>query len=767
MKGSRQLTADSSQLRSKTSGAQHFPAWVPPLILFLAVLTLFGSFLSPSTHQVLSKWGEDMTADYTGWRQFGFGELRKGHLALWNPHLFGGAPFFGDFQSALLYPPNWVFLIAPLPFALNFSLALHILLAGLFTWAWLSNRGSHPLSALTGAFMFAFGGASFLHVVPGHLPNLCAMSWIPLVFLAVDGWRERSGVRWILLGALAFAMQVLSGHIQYSYYTVLAVVPYVLFNAPQGGRPRGLLGLFGMGLGAGALTAVQLLAGWDAAWESLRGQRLPIDIVDIADMTPERLWCLLMPDFFGGWKDYWGGGFYWEGAVFVSLTGFVLALYAFKVAQHPQRKFFGWMSLFLIVLAVGKRTPLFVLFYHFFPLFGSFRGVGKLNIFITLFLAALAAMAMDVLLKDPKKLQGLAKGAAWGGGVILLLAGSFFLAPKLGGGGLFGKFGGHAAGMTGSLFLCGVLLGLLALLSHFAPKKPVLRYGLGVLACLELFAFAWGNRPSFDFRDLEAKMSVIEKVHQDDPGEYRVLLGDLLTLSTSAQDIWGEDPVIPARYASFLGEALHCDANTAFLQKFTFLEYPPALGLLRLRYVFKEEGKGLSVQRLKLREAPRAFLADRWEIAEKEGIFKKAAAPSFDTVKGVLLEEDPGIQMNAGKAGKLEVKDLSTDVIEVKAETSKPSLFVMTDNYSRGWKVSPYAYESEQQVYRVLPANGFQRAVPLEAGSHHFLLEYKPVGFTAGKCISIIAWLVFFSLWIVVLVYMLSGKESSGLSFKL
>ncbi len=96
-------------------------------------------------------------------------------------------------------------MVLPLPFALNFDFARHVFLSGWFTSLWISRRGSHPASALTIAFGFMFGGATFLHLVPGHLPNLNTMAWIPLVFLAVDGCLARVEKKWILLGIKPFA----------------------------------------------------------------------------------------------------------------------------------------------------------------------------------------------------------------------------------------------------------------------------------------------------------------------------------------------------------------------------------------------------------------------------------------------------------------------------------------------------------------------------------------------------------------------------------
>src|SRR5438046_3032888 len=37
----------------------------------------------------------------------------KGWLPLWNPYAFSGIPLLGDGQTAMFYPPNWLFLILP------------------------------------------------------------------------------------------------------------------------------------------------------------------------------------------------------------------------------------------------------------------------------------------------------------------------------------------------------------------------------------------------------------------------------------------------------------------------------------------------------------------------------------------------------------------------------------------------------------------------------------------------------------------------------
>lgn len=160
------------------------PSWlrsryfVPLVLLGLTVAMFAAAVLSPSD-AVLSSLGTDLSEEFIYWRQFGFEQLHNGHLALWNPHVFSGVAFMGDFQSALLYPPNWIYLCLPLTRAVNLEIALHVFLLGWFMSMWTKHYGVHPLSVLFASAMMMFGGAYFFHITPGYLSVFDAMVWIP------------------------------------------------------------------------------------------------------------------------------------------------------------------------------------------------------------------------------------------------------------------------------------------------------------------------------------------------------------------------------------------------------------------------------------------------------------------------------------------------------------------------------------------------------------------------------------------------------------
>lgn len=732
--------------------------------LLAATLALFLKYLCPQTSQVLSRLG-DLSTQFVWWREFGFEELKKGHLALWNPHLFCGAPFFAGFQSALLYPLNWIFLFLPLAFALNLSMTLHVFLAGWFTYLWVRRRGSHPASALLAAFIYMFSGAFFVRIVVGHLSNLCSMTWIPLVFWAVEGWKGERRVRWIAWGALALAFQFFSGHIQYAYYTALAVGFYaagMFLRLP--GKFRfvgGIAAMYGTGV---LLAAVQLLAGWDAVKESVRAGGMNMGVLDMLDLTPERICTLLMPYFYGGWRDYWGGGIYCEGNLFASITGFILALYAWKASKEADRKVFAAMALLVLWLMVGAHTPLFGFFCRYFPLFNRFRGVSKLNSVLVLCVALLAAMAHDAVLKDPGILRRLFKPLWVGSGLFLLAGVVFFLAPKMGGARLFRQFLPHASWMALNLALTGAFLLVLAFFCRAVVKKPGLKWGFLCLVLVECLFFAVANLSSFDLDALRQKISLIQQTYDKDPGDYRVWMDSAnYTLGApSGRDVWGEDPMMPLRYAEFAVKTQGYDFEKEVLTRSFFRRITPALGLLRLRYIFRDQGDHLSVERLKLPELPRAFFVTRVLDLPYEEILEKTVSLTFHPLQEALVEEKPGISLSGKKPrGEVRAEDLTSDSVEIHAATDQPALLVLTDNYSKDWKIRPL--EGDRGYGPILPVNGFQMGIPLEKGNYHFVLEYRPTAFVVGKWISIVSWVIFLLGWVCMYLFQTRlGKGRRG-----
>src|SRR5947209_9841266 len=157
--------------------------------------------------------------------------LLAGRIPLWDPDLFLGVPFLANPQTAVLYPPWWLFLLGPVQVVYTAQLVLHAFLAAVFTYLLARHAfGVLPLAAVVGGLAYAFGG--FAVGQGGHLNQISAAAWLPAVLLAYDRFATTRRVYWLGLGALALALQLLAGHPQETYMTLITLGMFGVVRAP-------------------------------------------------------------------------------------------------------------------------------------------------------------------------------------------------------------------------------------------------------------------------------------------------------------------------------------------------------------------------------------------------------------------------------------------------------------------------------------------------------------------------------------------------------
>lgn len=751
---------------------------VAVLGLLLLTFALFADVLLQGRGRVLSAYGFDLWSIFFYWYRFGFGELARGNLALWNPYSFGGAPFLGGFQPALLYPPNWLHLVLPTATAINVGIAVHVFLAGLWTYCWTAYRGLRPGACLLAAVVFMFCGPHVLHVYSGHLPHLCSLAWTPLVFLATDHALDDGSLAWVLIGMAAVAMQMLGGNVQYVYYTALLAALYVAVQLPSAPRPgRALAAATVMAVGGAALAAVQLLPAVDAVTESLRAD-LSYDIAASFPFPPENLATLAFPGLFGDMVDtpYWGRWALHEASLFVGAVPMLLAVCG---AVHGERRVRRWslgMALVALVVALGDYTPLFRWLYDYLPGFRSVRAVARFTFLSALFLAMLAAIGFDHLSRAKRAPRWLI-GLAFALGLTALVGGAVLQGDCSSGGGRWRSAiermqifedayqtfvvesspgSAMACAHAGTSLLIGgatFVLGGVLLLAR--ARVPGVGWAVGLVAIVELTAFARHTRLTFDSAPLlertaalRARMAAVdtEQVRVASPPPYFYL-----PLSAGLHDVWAGADLVLGRYARFLAMTQGWQPD-AILVAPGFREWSPRLGMLRIRYRVRVEGDDVQLEPTGLPELPRASLMPRWQtIGSADEVLAAMGRTTFDPAALVLLEEDPGLQpAGAGPAGTVTVRDVSTDEVDVEADVTRPAILLITDNYSTGWKARALP-GSAAQSYRVVPADYTFLGVSLPPGRHRFRLEYLPTGFVVGRVVScgaLVLWMAA-SLWCV------------------
>ncbi len=708
----------------------------------------------------------DLPSQFVPWRAFAVASLRAGHFPLWNPYTYAGEPFLGGGQSALLYPPNVVFLFLPLARAINGSILLHLVLLGWGLARWADRRGIDAVAGAVAGAVLVLSGAVFPHVYAGHLSNLCAMAWTPWILGGFERWWTAKRPGGLFEASGAIGLQILAGQFQYVFFTGIAAGVFALVwtCTDRAAWRRVLPAVAACYLVGAALAAAQLWPGLAAAGESVR-QGKNFGFSSMFSFPLDNFVTLFAPGFFGDFLHhrYWGRWYISEMEVFVGGTGVVLILIgAFAPDQQPRARRDLVTAGLLFLLALGAYTPLFRLLFDFVPGFSQIRGMSKFTFPATIFLMLALAAGADAMLRGRPVRRGIAifsLGAALVlaiGGVVLAaqpegisasihdwqVGNQDYLPPAaLADHGFLQGAGLRAAvalWVAAGVFLV-VGLGLLGL-----GRRPWLRWVLFVLLGGEMAGFAANNFAVMDLA--QATPAALRRFLDAHPGDDRVLTltspssgyngGFLLGVS----DLWGNDPSLLRRYAEFMTftQGYNPDLTSQYLQ---FRTIPPLYAMLRCRYAFFLGNGQFQTIPAKTDPMPRVQLISNTRIlATRNELFAAMAQPTFDPRRLVLLESRPDpFPVPSGDPGSVRVVDSSTsDALEIEADVRSPALLLVTDLYTRDWRATALA-GSAQASYQLLPANYILRAVPLAAGHHHLRIEYDPPSFRWGLGVSTLA----------------------------
>src|ERR671932_1746666 len=238
------------------------------MVFSLLALTLIGEWDLLRSQTTL---GSDAATQYYLFYYFLGKSLSSGQIPAWNPYQFSGTPFAGDPLSGWSYLPAMVlFGLLPLVAAVKSFMFLHLLIAGLSTYALARALGIGIPGAFLAAIAYEYSGLFYVQ-------NTCCfqytgvMAWLPLAILGAEmairspSWLLR-GVWWGISG-LAISQTLAAWFGQGSYYALLAVGGYIAYrtllsppNEVRGSGVRGRVGgllvhgagvlVFGLAMGA-------------------------------------------------------------------------------------------------------------------------------------------------------------------------------------------------------------------------------------------------------------------------------------------------------------------------------------------------------------------------------------------------------------------------------------------------------------------------------------------------------------------------------------
>lgn len=356
----------------------------------LPAALLLAALLLPLAHPGRLLMVRDLAFFHLPLRQVVVELVRHGELPEWNRWIHGGQPILSNPNYAAFYPPAWLGIVLPLPYALNLLVLAHAAWALVGSWRLLRRLGAGSEAAALGAMGFA--ASSWFLSLTSTFNFFCSMAWFPWALAAGEEALAvpRHG-RWgraAFATAACLALELLAGEPVTVLVTGLALAALALGGVERLRRtvPR----LLAIALCAGAIGAVQLVPTMHRLAGSSRGEGIPAAEANRWSTPPARLVDFVLPRFWGdAQRDEEGLWFGWGlhdrdfpyvVALYSSLLLTVLALAALLRWPIPYRGAWAGAAIVGILLALGRHNPLWEPLRRSVPLLAVVRYPEKFTI---------------------------------------------------------------------------------------------------------------------------------------------------------------------------------------------------------------------------------------------------------------------------------------------------------------------------------------------------------------------------------------------------
>lgn len=343
--------------------------------------------------------------------------LDAGEYPFWNPFVFVGMPSF----ASLAYNPGVYPLTAPVRWIRDTFglppmtwLLFHLLVGGLATAGYLRWRGCSWAAAAVGGALLMAMPKFIAWSAYGHGTKLGTFVWMPLALWCAEALLRGGGRIWAAGLALVLSLQLLRGHVQIAYYTVLAIgvlVSFHLVASWRSGRswrdflpPVGWIvaaGVLSLGVSAALYLPVAEYQGWSirGGGGDGSGGASAYDYATSWSMLWSEIPTFWWPTAVGyGRASYVGGMPFTDYPHYVGLPLLLLAAWSFARRRDRWQWAFLFLVLFSTLVALGRHGPLYRLLYEVLPAFQKFRVPVMILALQHLALVVMAMAGLDDLL---------------------------------------------------------------------------------------------------------------------------------------------------------------------------------------------------------------------------------------------------------------------------------------------------------------------------------------------------------------------------------
>lgn len=166
--------------------------------------------------------------------------IYRGYLPVWDANTFGGKSFAGEIQPGIFYPLNilWCFLFGTpngiVVYYIDLLISLHFFICLLGMYKLARTLQLPPLPAIASALVFTFTSAVGARAggQTGIFFGLALMPWS--VYFVAKYYFSRSRKAWLLLAGTISGLEILAGHMQPFFHTMIIIAAMILFYEYKG-----------------------------------------------------------------------------------------------------------------------------------------------------------------------------------------------------------------------------------------------------------------------------------------------------------------------------------------------------------------------------------------------------------------------------------------------------------------------------------------------------------------------------------------------------
>lgn len=322
--------------------------------------------------------------------------LIKNHQwPLWNSQILSGTPLLANFQSAALYPLNFLLLLFK-NFSYGWSVQIisQYILGFLFMYLFLRAHKISQISSCFGSLIWAFSG--FFSIWGQYNTVIHSILFLPLALFSVKKIKDYPFMGILL--SLSVAFSIYAGNPPISLILIATTFFYAIFEYQKNIKYYIYFSIF-FSLGI-LLTSPLLLLGNIALNNSIRDIDTVAQQANIKFLPVFKIISLLAPDFFGhpSTMNTWvNTPLYDNSTIYAGIIPLILFFYTFSIKNKSKLLKLS-QFLFFIVLLLIIKNPISNFIFNL-PVLGLSAMVAtRLSVLLNFSIAICGSIALDSIL---------------------------------------------------------------------------------------------------------------------------------------------------------------------------------------------------------------------------------------------------------------------------------------------------------------------------------------------------------------------------------